>query len=251
MLHNRPTRTLGALLAGLLVLSNCGANDSSREPEQQESPTTVESVDPPPTSPATTLRRDDNGIDDDPDDSLDRGLQLPKLLDSILSGYSSDEQPIVSTGDMPPSILVSTEECGIAVVDTATRETTVLWEYSGADYVSYYCGPHKITDDLESKLPPDSESGISFVADVEWVDPGYVLISICCEPAAGRFELLAAPAISEFNEPFWLALDGGSPNVSDDGSFLFEMPTAPGPGFHTIGTVEFGGSSRLRVESAR
>ncbi len=80
MLHNRSSRSLGALLAALLMLSNCGTNDSALEPEQPESPTPVESVDPPSTSPATTLLRDGNGMDGDPDNSRDRGLQLPKLL---------------------------------------------------------------------------------------------------------------------------------------------------------------------------
>ena len=160
--------SLGTLLAPLLVLPNCATNDSVQKPEQQESPVTVESIGPPstnPVSPVTTLQRDENGMHDDSDDSRDRDLYLPKLLDSILFGYSSDQQPITPTGDMPLSILASTETCEIAVIDTATGETTTLWEYSGADYVFYYCVAHRIRDNLESKLPPDYESGISFIAD--------------------------------------------------------------------------------------
>ena len=74
---------------------------------------------------------------------------------------------------------------------------------------------------------------------VEWIDPGYILISICCEPAVGGFELLAMPATSKIDKPFGLTLNSGSLDISDNGSFLFEVPTGFNSRFHAIGVVEF------------
>ena len=243
MLHNKSTRSLGTLLAALLALSNCATNDPVLKPEQQESPATVESIDPPttnPVSPDTTLQRVETSINDGSDDSRDLGLHLPKLLDSILVDHPSGQQPITSTGDMPPSIVASSEACEIVIVDVATGETTKLWEYkySRAETPFYYCMAHGITDNLESILPPNYESGISFIENLEWVDTGYILISMCCEPAVGRFELLAMPATSETEKPLWLALDGGSPDISDDGSLLFALPHFFGSSGYPIGVIE-------------
>ena len=253
MLHNKSTRSLGTLLAALLALSNCATNDSALEPEQTESPITVTSIDVPvestdspttnPVSPDTTLQRVETSINDGSDDSLDGDiyLYLPKLLDSILVDHPSGQQAIVPTGDMPPSIVASTEACEIIVVDAATGETTKLWEYK---YISrrtpfYYCGPYP--DDLEtleSILPPNYEIGPSFVEDLEWIDAGYILISMCCEPAVGRFELLAMLDTSETEESLWLALNGRFPNISDDGSLLFVAGSGGIGDPYTIGVID-------------
>ena len=261
MLHHRSTRSFAILLTGLSVLSACTTNDSALEPEQtetsatvesidplttnsanpepalqQESSSTVESTDPPttnPINPATSLHGVETGMNDSSDDSRDRGLYLPRLLDSILVDHPSGQQPVVSTDDVPPSILASTEACEIVMIDAATGESTKLWKYQHIGYTSaisgayisntpfYYCEP--IPDDIESILPPNYESGPSFPEDLEWVDTGYVLISMCCEPAVGRFELLAMPGTSETEEPIWLALQGRFPNIDDDGSLVFLM----------------------------
>ena len=265
MPHHRPTRSFGPLLTGLLVLSSCAINDSALEPERTGSTTTVESIDPPSTNPAgptttlqqespatiefidppsitpagptTTLPIDDTSDDAGSDDPIDGDsyLYLPKLLDSILVDHPSGQQPVMSTGDMPPSIVASTETCEIIVVDAATGETTKLWEYKyiRAETPFYYCAP--LTDDIESILPPNYESGLSFSEDLEWIDTGYILISMCCEPAAGRFELLAMPAISGTEEPLYLALNGGSPDISEDGSLLFALFGSSG---YPIGVIE-------------
>ena len=253
MLHNKSTRSLGTLLAALLALSNCATNDSALEPEQTESPITVTSIDVPvestdspttnPVSPDTTLQRVETSINDGSDDSLDGDiyLYLPKLLDSILVDHPSGQQPIVPTGDMPLSIIASTEACEIIVVDAATGETTKLWEYKyiRSETPFYYCGPYP--DDLEtleSILPPNYEIGPSFVEDLEWIDAGYILISMCCEPAVGRFELLAMPGTSETEEPLWLALNGRFPNISDDGSLLFVAGSGSIGDPYTINVIE-------------
>ena len=157
MLHHRSTRSFAILLTGLSVLSACTTNDSVLEPEQTESPTTVESsdplttnpvhpdptlqqepsstvqsTDPPATNPintTTSLYGVEIGMNDSSDDSRYRGLNLPKLLDNILVDYPSDQQPVVSTDDVPPSILASTEACEIVMIDAATGESTKLWKY--------------------------------------------------------------------------------------------------------------------------
>ncbi len=108
------------------------------------------------------------------------------------------------------------------MVDSTTGETTKLWEYKyihTATTPFYYCYP--LPEDIESILPPNYESGSSSIEDLEWIDTGYILISMCCEPAAGRFELLAMPGKSETKEPVWLALNGRFPNISGNGSLLF------------------------------
>ena len=199
----------------------------------------VESTDSPttnPVSPDTTLQRVETSINDGSDDSIDGDtyLYLPKLLDSSLVDHPSGQQPIVPTGDMPLSIVASTKACEIIVVDAATGETTKLWKYkyiNTANTPFYYCKPYPNDfEALEAILPPNYESGPSFPEDLEWVDTGYVLISMCCEPAVGRFELLAMPGTSETEEPIWLALQGRFPNIDDDGSLVFLMGDSIGVG---------------------
>ena len=253
MVHNKSIRFLGALLAALIALSNCATNDPVLKPEQQESPVTVTSIDVPvestdspttnPVSPDTTLQRVETSINDGSDDSLDGDtyLYLPKLLDSSLVDHPSGQQPIVPTGDMPLSIVASTKACEIIVVDAATGETTKLWKYkyiNTANTPFYYCEPYPNDfEALEAILPPNYESGPSFIEDLEWVDTGYILISMCCEPANGRFELLAMPGTSETEEPIWLALNGRFPNISDDGLLLFVSGSGIGDPY-TIGVIE-------------
>ena len=127
---------------------------------------------------------------------------------------------------MPPSIVASTEACEIVVVDSATGETTRLWEYkyiSAAKTPFYYCGPYpEDVEALEAILPPNYESGPSFIDDLEWIDTGYILISECCEPISGRFNLLAMPSTSQIKEPLRFRLSGGSPDINDDHSLLLK-----------------------------
>ena len=260
MLHHRTTRSLAILLTGLSVLSACVTNDSALEPEQTKSLETVESIDPPtinPATPATTLPQEssstvesidppttslinsatssygiDTGMNDTSDDTRDRGLYLPRLLDSILLDHPSGQQPIVPTGGMPRSILASTEACEIITIDPTTGEATILWKYTHVGYTAasgayisrtpfYYCEPFpNDIESIESILPRNYESGPSFIEDLEWLDTRYILISMCCEPANGRFELLAMPGTFETEEPL-RAASGRFPNVNDDGSLVF------------------------------
>jgi len=222
-------------LVALLVLSACATNDSALELEQTESPATVESTELPATDPidtTSTLLGVETGMKDSADDTRDQGLVLPRLLDSILIDHPSSQQPLAPTGDMPPSIIASTEACEMVMVDSATGEKTILWKYQYIDTAStpfYYCEP--LPEDIESILPPNYESGPSYIEDLEWIDSGYILISMCCEPAVGRFELLAMPGKSETEESPRLALHGRFPNISDDGSLVFV-------GFGTIGYAD-------------
>ena len=233
-----------------LVLSSCAANGTGSISAERSSFVTLEPTNPSSTNSldsvttlpeSTMLPANESGVKEATDSYGDIGVRrfyLPKLLDSVLPDYSSGEQPIAPTGDMPTAIVASTDACDIVEIDPVTGATTILWEYSGAEYVSFYCGAHRITEDLESELPSGYEGGISFVADVEWVDSGFVLISICCEPASGRFELLAVSGGSQPAVPTLLNLEGGSPALRD-GVLLFEMPVSAGSGFHTIGTTVF------------
>ena len=219
---------------------------------QQESSATIEFIDPPlinPVGPTTTLPRDDTSDDAGSDDLIDGDtyLYLPKLLDSILVDHPSGQQPIVSTGDMPPSILASTEACEIIIADAATGETTILWEYQYISHITavrtqtastpfYYCDP--LPDDIESILPLNYESTPSFIEDLEWIDAGYILISMCCEPAAGRFELFAMPATSETKIPPRGTLNGRFPNISGKGSLLFVAGSGSIGDPYTINVIE-------------
>ena len=151
---------------------------------------------------------------------------------------------------MPPSILASTEACEIIIADAATGETTILWEYKYIGYIAasgasisstpfYYCGPYPYDlEVLESILPPNYESGPSFIEDLEWIDTGYILISMCCEPAVGRFELFAMPTTPEPKIPPRGTLNGRFPNISGNGSLLFVAGSGSIGDAYTINVIE-------------
>ena len=125
------------------------------------------------------------------------------------------------------------------MVDSANGEKTILWNYQYIDTAStpfYYCEP--IPEDIGSILPPNYESTPSYIEDLEWIDTGYVLISMCCEPVVGRFEILAMPGTSEYKRPLWLALDGRFPNISDDGSLLFVAGSGNIEDAYTMNVIE-------------
>ena len=213
----------------------------------------MESIDPPTTSlinSATSSYGLETGMNDSSDDTRDPGLYLPRLLDSILVDHPSGQQPIVPTGGMPPSILASTEACEIITIDATTGEAAILWKYTHVGYTAasgayisrtpfYYCEPFpNDIESIESILPRNYESGPSFIEDLEWIDSGFILISMCCEPAVGRFEILAMPGTSETAEPLRLALDGRFPNISAKGSLLFAAGSGSIGDWHTINVIE-------------
>lgn len=56
--------------------------------------------------------------------------------------------------------------------------------------------------------------------NLEWIEPSFLLVSVCCEPAVGRFELIDT---SNGTGPSWLALNGDSPSINDDNVLLFSI----------------------------
>lgn len=65
-----------------------------------------------------------------------------------------------------------------------------------------------------------AEIAPGFIDDIEWSAPQFVLVSLCCEPAAGRFEVLDTTT----GQQDWLALDGSYPAIDDQNRLLFVRP---------------------------
>lgn len=133
---------------------------------------------------------------------------------------------------MPAAIVASTDQCNIVTIDSQTAETAVLWDYSTSDYRSLDCsdqGSEYREYEGTEEIPP------GYIKHLEWANPKYVLISMCCEPGAGRFEILD----SEVHEqPIWLALNGYSPWIDNRGTFMFSS-SGVGDAIVSFGTVSF------------
>ena len=151
----------------------------------------------------------------------------PLAADSRLEG-----QPFAPSGTMPAAIVASTDQCNIVTIDSQTAETAVLWDYSTSDYRSLDCsdqGSEYREYEGTEEIPP------GYIKHLEWANPKYVLISMCCEPGAGRFEILD----SEVHEqPIWLALNGYSPWIDNRGTFMFSS-SGVGDAIVSFGTVSF------------
>lgn len=142
-------------------------------------------------------------------------------------------EPFGTTGDIPPAIIASTEQCDIVSVDSRTGAVRILADfsvYSGKARVFGNCSDQGLEYQHYSGT---AEVAPGFIEDVEWVDPKYVLIGNCCEPAVGRFEVLD---IEEHNRPYWLALNGSYPSVNGRGELVFSELGASG-GLASFGTV--------------
>ena len=148
-------------------------------------------------------------------------------------GTTLEGEPFGMTGDIPLAIIASTEKCDIVSVDPQTGAARILADfrtYSGKASVFDSCSDQG----LEYRpYTGTAEIAPGFIEDVEWVDPKYVLIGNCCEPAVGRFEVLD---VEEHNRPYWLALNGSYPSVDDRGELVFSELGASG-GLASFGTV--------------
>lgn len=148
-------------------------------------------------------------------------------------GTTLEGEPFGATGDVPPAIIASTEECDIVSVDSQTGAVRILADFSA------YSGKARVFGDCSDQgLEYQHYSGTAeiapgFIEDVEWVDPKYVLIGNCCEPASGRFEVLD---VENHDRPYWLALNGSYPSVDDRGELVFSELGASG-GLASFGTV--------------
>lgn len=156
------------------------------------------------------------------------------MPEEFLSGdLRLEGEPFVATEDMPAAIIASTEECDIVSVDSQTGAVKVLSDfmaYSGKASVFQDCSDQGLE---YQQYTGTAEIAPGFIEDVEWVDPKYVLIGRCCEPAAGRFEVLD---VEDHDQPYWLALNGSYPSVNDRGDLLFSAPALSG-GLAALGTV--------------
>ncbi|WP_419848747.1 hypothetical protein [Candidatus Poriferisocius sp.] len=133
---------------------------------------------------------------------------------------------------MPAAIVASTDQCNIVTIDSQTAETVVLWDYGKSDYRSLDCSDQ---GSEYREYEGTEEIAPGYIEDLEWADPNYVLMSMCCEPGAGRFELLDS---KEDDQPIWLALNGYSPWIDNRGTFLFSGPGV-GDAIVSFGTVSF------------
>ncbi len=136
------------------------------------------------------------------------------------------------SGAIPAAVIASTEECDIVAIDSQTGETVVLWDYSTRDNRSLDCSDQ---GSEYREYVGTEEIAPGYIEDVEWVDSKYVLINICCEPGAGRFEVLD---IEEHDQPIWLALNGYSPWVDNQSTFLFSS-SGVGDAIVSFGTIPF------------
>ncbi|WP_420618984.1 hypothetical protein [Candidatus Poriferisocius sp.] len=147
-------------------------------------------------------------------------LEKPLPGDTTLEG-----EPFGTTGNIPSAIVASTEECDIVSVESQTGGVRVLADFSA------YSGKARVFDECSDQgleyqeYTGKAEIAPGFIEDLEWVDPKYVLIGRCCEPAIGRFEILD---IDDHDRPYWLALNGSYPSVNDRGELVFSELGASG-----------------------
>lgn len=136
---------------------------------------------------------------------------IPNLDEAIHSSNGANGEPFLRNGLAPMSIIASTSECEVVSIDTQTSQSTLIWVYT-SQYLD--CDP---SDGLDH----DREIPDGYIEDVEWADPSFVLLSMCCEPAVGRFEVID---ISDEIGPTWLALNGGSPSINENNVLLYSVP---------------------------
>lgn len=127
-------------------------------------------------------------------------------------------QPFGTTGDIPEAIIASTEECDIVSVDSQTGDIRILADFNA------YTGKASVFDSCSDQgleyqpYTGTAEIAPGYIEDVEWAEPKYVLISWCCEPVGGRFEVLD---VEDQDQPYRLSQDGFSPAIGNRGELLF------------------------------
>ena len=254
-------RLLGVLLV-IPFLSSCGTDDSIANPDtptstlREVTPTTTDastdaSLEPTtstPLQPTTTLSPAEH-FDESNSDNTNSDIviseyyetfqfQLPRLEDHLFSEDQPAGEPFGTIGPKPPTIVASTKKCEIVLVDSATAQLSILWTYPNpyrdTGQGTYFgCG----ASDFDSpEFPTEDIEITATIDDIEWIEPNHILIGICCEPAAGRSEILD---ISGTNEPLWLALDASVSDINDDGTLLFSSPFPVGGYSGAIGSVDF------------
>lgn len=146
------------------------------------------------------------------------------------SGLKGD--PLRRDGPAPMAVVAATGQCELVFIDARTLEAALIWDYGDGDDRYFDCGDFGAEEPLVS-----GENARSHIESIEWVYPSLVLVSLCCEPAVGRFEVIDT---SNDRGPFWLSLNGGSPSLNEDNVLLYSLSSYLG-GRETsvIGSVEF------------
>ncbi len=159
-------------------------------------------------------------------------IQIPVLDNFYLENNPVNGEPLGASGPMPTRIIASTYECELISIDPLTGQSVLIWLYSGTDYWDFDC------DNINggSEATPSIEGTISYIENLEWIDSRYLLVSLCCEPATGRFEVIDT---SQSNQPYFLALSGGSPSVNKSNMLLYSIPSIFRREFSAIGSVMF------------
>lgn len=159
-------------------------------------------------------------------------LDMPEVFlpgDSRLEG-----EPFVAIGAMPSAIIASTVECDIVSVDSQTGAVRVLADFSAqSEKARVFSGCSDLGTEYQeytgtAEIPP------GYIEDVEWIEPKYVLIGVCCEPAGGRFDVLD---IEEYDQPYMFGPTGSYPAVNSRGELLFSTP-ALSEGLASFGIVQ-------------
>ena len=158
---------------------------------------------------------------------------LPALSASISNNTQFDGLPFETVGQMPTAIIASTSDCSIVSIDPKTMLAKELWNYTTITSADKLNCDEKNGDSVTDQ---ELESVPGHIEDLDWISPSYVLISMCCEPAAGRFEVLDT---NSNIQPKWLALNGRSPSVNHDNVLLYSRPFFLHQGIPAIASVPF------------
>ncbi|WP_419919503.1 hypothetical protein [Candidatus Poriferisocius sp.] len=186
-------------------------------------PTVSSTVLPPPTT--TVPPNVEEGLQEITKHVIRVPSDLEILEGSYLESSQASAKQFEAGGPTPTKIIVSTHDCQLISIDTLTLEQVVIWHYSGADYRHFYCKRFG----NKNEIFPDIEGPISYIENLEWIDSRYLLISLCCEPAAGRFEVIDT---LQNSSPLFLALNGRYPSINEKNILLYNT-------ISTIGSVIF------------
>ena len=220
----------------VLVSVGCATNQSSNEapttasPSQEESETvlrtsTSRSLDSSSTATSSTLNEDSSSEGWGIEETL---ISLPTLGDPLVGHLRLTGRPFEPVGAIPTGIIASTDGCDIVAIDSATSEAETLWRYPGRSELGRWgddCGEtgfdHRGVSGAAEIMPERAELPPGFIDDIEWIQPHYVLVSFCCEPAVGRFEIIDTIT----GEMDWLALSGSYPSIDGQTRLLYVDPT--------------------------
>ena len=140
-------------------------------------------------------------------------ISIPILDEVVHASSPMNGEPFRENDPVPVTIIASTTQCDLVSIDTLTSQSASIWDYAASGDRDFDCQDSHVDE-------PSGESLASYVDNLEWIDPNFLLVSLCCEPAVGRFELIDT---SNGLGPSWLALNGGSPSLNEDNVLLYSL----------------------------